>query len=136
MIFHDGPEDDERRPDGPQLHHFRSRSLKEERMWIKQKWQECLHHFASGELQLPFRRLLTGNAENCQSERDEASVANTGNGGHQQIFSAHEQYTGLMTEQNEESGVHLGPDQEPDGGSLEPLDDGKCLLKLRSGTQI
>lgn len=32
MIFHDGPEDDERRPDGPQLHHFRSRSLKEERM--------------------------------------------------------------------------------------------------------
>lgn len=59
MIFHDGPEDDERRPDGPQLHHFRSRSLKEERMWIKQKWQECLHHFASGELQLPFRRLKT-----------------------------------------------------------------------------
>lgn len=86
MIFHDGPEDDERRPDGPQLHHFRSRSLKEERMWIKQKWQECLHHFASGELQLPFRRLLTGNAENCQSERDEASVANTGNGGHQQTI--------------------------------------------------
>lgn len=79
---------------------------------------------------------LTGNAENCQSERDEASVANTGNGGHQQIFSAHEQYTGLMAEQNEESGVRLGPDQEPDGGSLEPLDDGKCLLKLRSGTQI
>lgn len=43
------------------------------------------------------------------------------------LFSAHEQYTGLMAEQNEESGVHLGPDQEPDGGSLEPLDDGKCL---------
>lgn len=52
------------------------------------------------------------------------------------LFSAHEQYTGLMAEQNEESGVRLGPDQEPDGGSLEPLDDGKCLLKLRSGTQI
>lgn len=32
-----------------------------------------------------------------------------------------------MAEQNEESGVRLGPDQEPDGGSLEPLDDGKCL---------
>lgn len=30
--------------------------------------------------------LLTGNAENCQSERDEASVANTGNGGHQQTI--------------------------------------------------
>lgn len=29
-----------------------------------------------------------------------------------------------MAEQNEESGVRLGPDQEPDGGSLEPLDDG------------
>lgn len=43
------------------------------------------------------------------------------------LFSAHEQYTGLMAEQNEESGVRLGPDQEPDGGSLEPLDDGKCL---------
>lgn len=43
------------------------------------------------------------------------------------LFSAHEQYTELMAEQNEESGVRLGPDQEPDGGSLEPLDDGKCL---------
>lgn len=43
------------------------------------------------------------------------------------LFSAHEQYTGLMAEQNEESGVRLGPDQEPDGGSLEPPDDGKCL---------
>lgn len=32
-----------------------------------------------------------------------------------------------MAEQNEESGVRLGPDQEPDGGSLEPLDDGKCM---------
>lgn len=42
-------------------------------------------------------------------------------------FSAHEQYTGLMAEQNEESGVRLGTDQEPDGASLEPLDDGKCL---------
>lgn len=41
-----------------------------------------------------------------------------------------------MAEQNEKSGVRLGPDQEPDCGSLEPLDDGKCLLKLRSGTQI
>lgn len=30
--------------------------------------------------------LLTGNAENCQSERDEASVANTRNGGHQQTI--------------------------------------------------
>uniref|UniRef100_K1PE89 DUF7869 domain-containing protein n=1 Tax=Magallana gigas TaxID=29159 RepID=K1PE89_MAGGI len=113
MIFHDGPEDDERRPDGPQLHHFRSRSLKEERMWIKQKWQECLHHFASGELQLPFRRLKT---------YEDGKIIYISKG-----TKAHEQYTGLMAEQNEESGVRLGPDQEPDGGSLEPLDDGKCL---------
>lgn len=33
----------------------------------------------------------------------------------------------MSSTQNEESGVRLGPDQEPDGGSLEPLDDGKCL---------
>lgn len=30
--------------------------------------------------------LLTGNAENCQSERDEASFENTGNGGDQQTI--------------------------------------------------
>lgn len=42
------------------------------------------------------------------------------------LFSAHEQYTGLIAEQNEEIAVRLWPDQEPDGGSLEPLDDGKC----------
>lgn len=59
LTFNDGPGDDNNRPEGPQLHHFRSTSLKEERTWIQQKWQECLVLYASGILQLPFQRLKT-----------------------------------------------------------------------------
>lgn len=61
LTFNDGPGDDNNRPEGPQLHHFRSTSLKEERTWIQQKWQECLVLYASGILQLPFQRLKTYN---------------------------------------------------------------------------
>lgn len=57
MIFYDGLEDDERRLDGLQLYYFRFRLLKEERMWIKQKWQECFYYFVLGELQFLFCRL-------------------------------------------------------------------------------
>uniref|UniRef100_A0A8W8MGW1 Uncharacterized protein n=1 Tax=Magallana gigas TaxID=29159 RepID=A0A8W8MGW1_MAGGI len=126
MIFHDGPEDDERRPDGPQLHHFRSRSLKEERMWIKQKWQECLHHFASGELQLPFRRLKT-------YEDGKIIYISKGTKGIDDDYFAHQKltqtkddakkrYTDLRSK-NEESGVRLEPSHDMDKEN-EPLEEG------------
>ena len=59
MTFHDGPEDDNSRQEGPELHHFRSSSLKQERFWTQQKWKECVEQYATGKLQLPLKRLKT-----------------------------------------------------------------------------
>jgi hypothetical protein len=55
--FFDGPNDDTYRPQGPHLHHFRSTSLKQERIWIQQQWTECVDQYACGELPLPLHRL-------------------------------------------------------------------------------
>ncbi|CAH1248619.1 Hypp8311 [Branchiostoma lanceolatum] len=41
VVFHDGP-NDKPNSDGPKLHHFRATSLKDERKYLQQKWQECL----------------------------------------------------------------------------------------------
>lgn len=47
LTFKDGPGEDNNRAEGPQLHHFRSISLKEEITWNQQKWQEYLVLYAS-----------------------------------------------------------------------------------------
>ena len=48
-MFHDGEEEPEKRPEGPDLHYFRSWSLQGEADYLKQKWRECL----SSELIIP-----------------------------------------------------------------------------------
>ena len=49
VVFHDGEEEPEKRPEGPDLHYFRSWSIQGEADYLKQKWQECL----SSELIIP-----------------------------------------------------------------------------------
>ena len=49
VVFHDGEEEPEKRPEGPDLHYFRSWSLQGEADYLKQKWRECL----SSELIIP-----------------------------------------------------------------------------------
>lgn len=62
LTFNDGPGNDNNRPEGPQLRHFRLIFIeRRERTWIQQKLQECLVLYASGTLQLPFHRLKTYN---------------------------------------------------------------------------
>ena len=42
VIFHDSETESDFNPNGPPLHHFRSSSLKQEELYLKQKWEECL----------------------------------------------------------------------------------------------
>lgn len=62
--FHDGPDQDESRPCGPHLYHFRSTSISEIQQQLGEKWKECksipqslpLHKLRDEEGKLIFQR--------------------------------------------------------------------------------
>ena len=54
IIFHDGKGQPEFRAEGPPRHHFRSSSLESEKIYLKEKWDECL---VQSNFTLPIRRV-------------------------------------------------------------------------------
>ena len=54
IIFHDGKGQPEFRAEGPPMHHFRSSSFKSEKIYLKEKWDECL---AQSSFTLPIRKV-------------------------------------------------------------------------------
>ena len=53
-IFHDSKMQPEFRAEGPPMHHFRSSSLETEKVYLKEKWDECL---AQSNFTLPIRKV-------------------------------------------------------------------------------
>ena len=60
IIFHDGKGQPEFRAEGPPMHHFRSSSFKSEKIYLKEKWDECL---AQSSFTLPIRKVKVYNSD-------------------------------------------------------------------------
>ena len=54
IVFHDSKGQPEFQEQGPPRHHFRSSSFASERVYLKEKWEECLDH---PDLHLPVRKV-------------------------------------------------------------------------------
>lgn len=54
IIFHDSKGRPEFQEHGPPLHHFRSHSFESERIYLKEKWDECL---SQSNIRLPIRKV-------------------------------------------------------------------------------
>ncbi|VDI29311.1 Hypothetical predicted protein [Mytilus galloprovincialis] len=59
MIFHDGPDDEPFHNEGPDMHHFRSSSYKEEHQQLKDIWEKVIENYKGNIITLPLQRIKT-----------------------------------------------------------------------------
>ncbi|CAG2220767.1 unnamed protein product [Mytilus edulis] len=59
MIFHDGPDDEPFHIEGPDMHHFRSSSYKEEHQQLKDIWEKVIENYKRNIITLPLQRIKT-----------------------------------------------------------------------------
>lgn len=59
IIFADGPTDPHFHAAGPPLHHFRSSSLQEEQIYVRNIWLSCVKKFKDNNLSLPLKKIRT-----------------------------------------------------------------------------
>ncbi|CAG2184714.1 unnamed protein product [Mytilus edulis] len=59
MIFHDGPDDEPFRNEGPDMHHFRSSSYKEQHQQLKDIWEKVIENYKGNKISLPLQRIKT-----------------------------------------------------------------------------
>ncbi|CAC5371002.1 unnamed protein product [Mytilus coruscus] len=57
MIFYDGPDDEPFHNEGPEMHHFRSSSYKEEHQLLKDIWEKVTENFQDRKISLPLKRI-------------------------------------------------------------------------------
>ncbi|VDI59775.1 Hypothetical predicted protein [Mytilus galloprovincialis] len=55
MIFHDGPDDEPFRNEGPDMHHFRSSSYKEQHQQLKDIWEKVIENYKGNKISLPLQ---------------------------------------------------------------------------------
>ena len=67
IIFHDGKGQPEFRAEGPPMHHFRSSSLESEKIYLKEKWDECL---VQSNFTLPIRRVKVYDSDGDQESEE------------------------------------------------------------------
>ena len=60
IVFHDSKGRPEFQECGPPLHHFRSHSFESERIYLKEKWEECL---SQSNIRLPIRKVKVYDSE-------------------------------------------------------------------------
>ncbi|VDI32126.1 Hypothetical predicted protein, partial [Mytilus galloprovincialis] len=59
MIFHDGPDDEPFHNEGPDMHHFRSSSYKEQHQQLKNIWEKVIENYKRHKISLPLQRIKT-----------------------------------------------------------------------------
>ncbi|CAG2200850.1 unnamed protein product [Mytilus edulis] len=59
MIFHDGPDDEPFHNEGPDMHHFRSSSYKEQHQQLKDIWEKVIENYKGNIITLPLQRIKT-----------------------------------------------------------------------------
>ncbi|XP_078693315.1 uncharacterized protein LOC144923015 [Branchiostoma floridae x Branchiostoma belcheri] len=115
VIFHDSPSEDPKfHPDGPQMHHFRSTSIKQEHQYLTATWQRCLEQ----QVPVPLSKIWVYNGQTLR-KKVSTPFLDPGHNFTQQFDYMEDEVLETEEEEREEEGEEGEERSEEDDPELE-----------------